>query len=329
MVGSECIERVEDQQWQCHVHTLVEDLCPAEGAIGGVPGWLIPGTSLERDRAYGGGEGERSRKDSLQISSVLYIASSHSSEARHSSCSFTMSAAASIVSRDSAAESTHSSIIGAKASKLKSKLKSKLHRKHDGDHEDGDEDDGDEYDEDEGELGDGAVVRVRSRASEVGVDGGPTMQAATPAQAYAAANTPHVGDGVAATDYVSPANAAGSRVSASYTGAPGTPGRGESRTHLDGSLTSHGEVSYRDRSKSSSGATLPATQVGGVQGCRDSRGIQGLLCSCRIQSNWKREAEFHNLFEGIDEDEQLVSDYSSAWAKDVRAALWYCSDPAI
>lgn len=48
------------------------------------------------------------------------------------------------------------------------------------------------------------------------------------------------------------------------------------------------------------------------------RSVDSSRAHARSQSDWKRTAEFHNLFDEITTDEVLISDYTSAWFKDVR-----------
>jgi len=179
-------------------------------------------------------------------------------------------------------ESTHSSILGAKAAKLKEKLKSKLHHGHrDGSAE------GDEYFDDD-EDDDDLTGTSAGNGTEAFTPGGTKTAAQMYAEKHALDNGAVVA-GSRTVDgngqvVVSTATVRGPDGSIrTVPSAPGTP---------QNPPTPGKAASTRSHSGSTS---LPATQ-----------------------SNWQRRAEFHNLFEGqVDDEEHLVSDYTCAWAKDI------------
>ena len=205
-------------------------------------------------------------------------------------------------------ESTHSSILGAKAAKLKEKLKSKLHHNHrDGSAE------GDEYFDDD-EDDDDLTGTSAGNGTEAFTPGGTKTAAQMYAEKHALDNGAVVA-GSRTVDgngqvVVSTATVRGPDGSIrTVPSAPGTP---------QNPPTPGKAASTRSHSGSTS---LPATQsnwqrrAGMCQYMRCGY-FNGLLI---LLPTWP---EFHNLFEGqVDDEEHLVSDYTCAWAKDVRVSV--------
>lgn len=224
-------------------------------------------------------------------------------------------AAPSIRSNDTAESHTSSilSVTAAKAGKLKSKLKSKLHHSHHSHHDqEHDDDDGEEEEEDDDdEAHGGHRGRHQTSAGEM-----------TPAQSYASSVThPNATFNASTTTQDNTSAVAHAHRRASSAAASGTPlakvnsrDFGGGRASLDGAT--------RSASPSvSAGANAAAAERNNTKspgGASDAASIRSNLPP--VESDWRRSAEFHNLFQEVDADEQLVSDYTSAWSKDVSLA---------
>ena len=176
-------------------------------------------------------------------------------------------------------DSTGSSIV-AKASKLRTKFKNKLRHHHD-------DDDGVDEEEDEDEQDDGPV-------NGLPVHSGQESYEQTPAQLYAGENS------------VSPVNIPAPIPANSNTTLV---------TETGGRVVPLSYVVQHESAPPTHTAQIVDNNPGTTEGHGDSSSIRSTHPP--TESDWKRKAEFHNLFEDIDTEEELVSDFSSAWAKDV------------
>lgn len=117
--------------------------------------------------------------------------------------------------------------------------------------------------------------------------------------AYNGGVTPHAGPGG-----VTPAQA----YAESHAGP--IPSGGDPYFTAQDGANGHAQVVSPPTTTTSSVPNTPATKAGSIRSHAGSTSLPA------TQSDWKRRAEFHNLFEGkVGEEEHLVSDYTCAWSK--------------